>query len=247
MVVRIRIELTGTGLVATRACRALHGHSYSTSMGTDVSQLSNSMRGVSIADTSSSYQPTDAVDEYPVEYRSVPWSAEGKGRRHLTVRLALFYLACMAGIGGNKPQPGYPSLDSSWYQLDGACIHNTTGLVSKKPKRLEYPDPSGERGPRWETFEDDDGGETMEYLTLCSVLTLDVVEHEGRSYYYYIEEEQRVLISTDMPIYDVDNEQFGYFKGVAWRVGNSPESTSKHSKHSKSHSKSSNRQRKRRK
>lgn len=207
---------------------------------------------MSIADTTSSYQPTDAIDEYPVEYRSVPWTAEGKGRRHLTVRLALFYLACMAGIGENKPQPDYPSFDSSWYGLDGVCIHNSTGLVSKKPKRLEYPDPSGERGPRWVTFGDDnDNGEAVDYLTLQSVLTLDVVEHDGTRYYYYIEEEQRVLISAEMPIYDVDNEQFGYFEGTAWRIGNPPGSTSKHSvKHSGKHSKSgvsSNRPRKRRK
>lgn len=156
----------------------------------------------------------------------------------------------MAGIGENKPQPGYPSFDSSWYRLDGTCIHNSTGLVSKKPERLEYPDPSGKRGPRWVILDDDDDDddEAMEYLTLQSVLTLDVVEHDGRSYYYYVEEEQRVLISAEMPIYDVDNEQFGYFEGVAWRIGNPPESTSKHEgKHPKSPNESPDKARKRRK
>jgi len=255
VVVRVGIVLTGTGIAATRDRRTQQpqrqqsGHSRYASTSTQVSQLSASMQSMSMADSSSSYQPPAAVDEYTVEYRPIPWSSDGMGKHHLTVRLALFYLACMSSIGDNRLLASYPSLDSSWFRSDGICIHNTTGIILKNPKRLEYPDPAGERGPSWVTFDDADG-ESVDYLTLESVLTLDIAEPGGNEYYYYIEEEQRVLVSTEIPIYDATNEIFGYFDGLVWTVGYPPEpaeeSTSKSSKkHSKPASKLSSKPRKR--
>lgn len=185
--IRIRTELTEDSLALTRPRREELGHSYHTSTSTDVSQLSASMRNVSIADSSSEYQPTDAgVDGYPVEYRSIPWNNHGKGKHHLTVRLALFYLAWMAGIGQNAPQSSYPRFDSFWFRLDGVCVHNTTGMVSKKASSpLEHPNPTGERGPVWVTYGGDDDSEALDVLTLVSVLTLDVTESDGKYCYYY--------------------------------------------------------------
>jgi hypothetical protein len=114
-----------------------------------------------------------------VEYRSIPWG--NHGRQHLTVYLGLFYLAWLAAVGKTTLQFSYPSFDSCWPLLDGTFIHNTTGLVLKKATHLEHPDPAVERGPRWIEAT---GGQTA--ITLESVLTLDITEHRGRSYYYYV-------------------------------------------------------------
>ncbi|KPM34267.1 hypothetical protein AK830_g12308 [Neonectria ditissima] len=214
--IRIRTEPTGEGLAADRSRRQQPQHSHHASTSTDVSRLSTSMRNASIADSSSSWKPSGpTVDNYPVEYRAIPWDSHGRGKSHLTVRLALFYLAWMAGVGRNELQHSYPSLDSSWFSLDGSCLHNTTGLVSKKAaKRMEYSDPSGERGPRWETTEGGDDGESFQVLTLESVLTLEVTEHAGRNHYYYVDEGEPVVITSEIPIYDNSGQQYGYFRGA---------------------------------
>lgn len=238
VVIRIRTEPTGSGLGASKPSRQQPQHSYNTSASTDMSMLSTSMRDMSIS--GSSWKSTSpAVDGHPIEYRAIPWENHGRGKRQLTVRLALFYLSWMAALGRNEPQPSYPSLDSAWFSIDGAFLHNTTGLVSKKSaKKVEYPDPSGERGPRWETIEGDDDGESMQVLTLESVLTLDVTEHGGKNYYYFMDDEEPMLITSGIPIYDSSGEQYGYFDGLAWRVGSPPQPSentakSKRKKHRK--------------
>jgi hypothetical protein len=175
-----------------------------------------------------------------VEYRSIPWSNHGRGRHHLTVRLALFYLSWMTGVGQNALQPSYPSFDSFWFRLDGNCVHNTTGLLSKKPaKSLEYPNPSGERGPRWVTFGSEEENESLDVLTLESVLTLDVTKAEGTYYYYYYsgEADQVVLITQDTPVYDVTGEQYGFFDGLSWRTGSLADPSKARGKPRKKHRK----------
>lgn len=82
VVLRIRTEHTGTGLADKRTRRGQPGHSYHASTSTDISQLSAGVQGMSIGDTTSSYQPTEAIDEYPVEYQSIPWPAAGNGDRY---------------------------------------------------------------------------------------------------------------------------------------------------------------------
>lgn len=163
------------------------------------------MRNISIADSSSAFRPTDAsADGCLVEHRSIPWSNHGKGERHLIVRLALFYVAGLAGVGYYAPQPSYPSFGSFWFRLDGVCVHNTTGLVSKKAsKPLEYPNPAGERGPKWITTDSDDSSEALDVLTLDSILSLgDVTEMDGNHYYYYhdAETDKVMLITRDTPV-----------------------------------------------
>jgi len=48
----------------------------------------------------SSYHNTESDTEFvPIEYGAIPWANHADGRKQLTLRLGLFYLAMMAGYG----------------------------------------------------------------------------------------------------------------------------------------------------
>ena len=211
VVFRCTREKIGVGIGANRPSRtsqAILGHSRIVSVDTDISAVSGMLQSVSL---SSAYQATESgIDFLPVEYRAIPWSNHGDGKKRLTVRLGLFYLAMLAGYGPTSIQTEYPTFDSWFYGDDGMYHHNTTGIaVKKKPHRaiLQYPDPATS-GPRWITFDDAD------YLTRSSVRTL---EFDGQQeQYFFIYEENRVYITEDTVIYDEDAQQWGYFRGLAW-------------------------------
>lgn len=141
----------------------------------------------------------------------------GKGKRQLTVHLALFYLTWMAGMGQGELSSTYPSFDSSWPLLDGTFIHNTTGLLLKKAKNIEYPNPSREdRGPAWVTVGSQEDGEPALALTLESIVSLEITEHH---FYYYVNSDEPILVTGDMLVYDEMNGEFGHFEGLVWTVG----------------------------
>ncbi|SPQ18171.1 59cbd2bc-236a-4f44-bea9-fbf7a29eed27 [Thermothielavioides terrestris] len=225
VVMRVTPMPTAESSVTTRQAsqaEALAAHYRHISTSTTMSSLSSSLRDMSL-DSSSSYRPTDlAEDGYIVEYRAIPWG--NRGQQDLTVQLGLFYLAWLAGIGPNTLKFSYPSFDSCWPLLDGTFIHNTTGLALEKAVKLEYPDPAVERGPRW--VETTDG---QSVLTLKSVLTLDITHHQGRNYYYYLhddgETQTPTLITAAFIIYDEENQLYGYFDSLVWKVGDPAEAS----------------------
>ncbi|KAK0629942.1 hypothetical protein B0T17DRAFT_527065 [Bombardia bombarda] len=191
----------------------------------DTSKLSDALQNTSLS--SNSYQPTDSGGEYlSVEYRVIPWTNHGDGKRHLTVRLALFYLSMMAGLGPSAIQTEYPSFDS-WFCLDnGGFMHNTTGRIEKKlpPNAVvQYLDPATSR-PEWVTLEG------VQYLTRASVRTLGV----DRNQYYYVDEgNNRVYVTKDVDVYDRESEQLGCFDGLAWMGPDEVEKSNKNKKRRK--------------
>jgi hypothetical protein len=155
-----------------------------------------------------------------VEYRSIPW--ESTGKQHLTVHLGLFYLAWLAAAGDNALQFKYPSFDSCWPRLDGTLIHNTTGLAVKKLVSVEHPEPEREKGAVWIDIEAESGQHTV--MTLESARTLDITKANGRFYYCYavtsdVGETQMALVTEDIPVFDEDSQQLGYFDAVTWKIG----------------------------
>ncbi|KAH7184196.1 hypothetical protein DER44DRAFT_682241 [Fusarium oxysporum] len=237
VVFRVTPQATGEGLAPTRTLRqtARPGHSYHFSESTDASNLSDMMRDMSM-ESPSSYRPTSsATDGFAVEYQAVPMKNHGHGKRQLTVQLALFYLAWIAGAGNNTIFNRYPRFDSSWPRLDGMFLHSTMGLLSAKAKNLDYPYNQDERGPKWIDVNVDETGEPIHVLTLESVLTLDIAQRGGRYFYFYQDdEEEEVLITKEMPIYDRDGNVYGYFDGLVWNTGSPPDPSKKTKKQGKS-------------
>lgn len=129
----------------------------------------------------SSYQETDSSTEFaPLEYQAIPWANHGDGRKQLTVRLALFHLAMMAGYGPNFIQTKYPDFDTWYYGGNGIYAHSTSSIrLSKKPPKtsIQYP-VREDSGSRWVTF---DG---VDYITRHSVRTLDF--DRQREQYFYV-------------------------------------------------------------
>ncbi|RSL47983.1 hypothetical protein CEP53_009709 [Fusarium sp. AF-6] len=208
VVMRITQMPTSTGIAPTRSPREQpsQGHSYNISSSTDISMLSGAMRDMSMPSSSSRKPGGPATD--------------GEGKRQITVHLALFYLNWMAGMGQGSLSATYPSFDSSWPLLDGTFVHNTTGLLLKKAKNIEYPNPSREdRGPSWVTVGSQEDGEPALALTLESAISLEITEHHGRHFYYYVNGDQPTLVTNEMPVYDEMNGEFGYFEGLVWTVG----------------------------
>jgi len=225
IVFRICAELTGPGQAIDRPRRqAALGHERNTSVGTTISQLSSAMQSTSLDNPSSSYKTVDGgIDGFHVEYQTVPWEKHGGSR--LSVRLALFYLAMMAGFGARRILVAYPALDSWWWSAndDGTFTHNTTGMPSrKKPQNLEYPDPTGPRDPEWVTFSSDDG-ESHGVLTRTSARTLEI-DTERQQHYYVISPldtqsnptPQRVYVDENMLVFDEDTRRYGRFKRLVW-------------------------------
>ncbi|RSL58986.1 hypothetical protein CEP54_007509 [Fusarium duplospermum] len=222
VVMRITQMPTSTGIASTRSPREQpsQGHSYSISSSTDISMLSGAMRDMSMPSSSSHKPGGPATDGHRIEYRAIPMENHGKGKRQLTVHLALFYLTWMAGMGQGSLSETYPGFDSSWPLLDGTFIHNTTGLLLKKAKNIEYPNPSREdRGPAWVTVGSQEDGEPALALTLESVVSLEITEYQGRHFYYYVNSDQPTLVTSEMPVYDEMTGEFGYFEGLVWTVG----------------------------
>jgi hypothetical protein len=239
VVLRVTPQPTGEGLAPTKPLREPTGpgHSYHFSESTDASNLSDMLRDMSM-ESPSSYRPTSsATDGFAVEYQAVPMESHGNGKRQLTVQLALFYLAWIAGAGTNTLLNRYPSFDSSWPRLDGLFLHNTMGLLSTKAKNLDYPYSQHERGPMWTNVGDDGNGEPIHILTLDSVLTLEITQR-GRGYFYCYQEDEgeEVLITNDILIYDIHNEVYGYFDGLRWNTGSPPGPSRKPRKQEKSSS-----------
>ena len=220
VVMRITPRGTAAGSAIARESRQpqVVTHNRNVSATSTISQLSASLRGISVT-TDSSYQSTGlgCVDGYKVEYCSIPWENEGK--KDLTVHLGLFYLSWLAAVGQGGLQFKYPKFDSCWPRLDGTFIHNTTGLAVKKPTRLEQPDGNLEPTPHWIEVE---GGERV--MTLQSARNLSITESNGRYYYYYthVDESgasQPLMLGTGFPVYDEESGQYGYFDSLTWRVG----------------------------
>ncbi|OAA61224.1 hypothetical protein SPI_05248 [Niveomyces insectorum RCEF 264] len=266
VVLRIRTEPTGAGLAAGRSRRAqqtvlpartaplspapARGHARQESAATDVSGLSESIQGMSVADSSGTYKSTEAIDDYPVEYRAIPWGnhaggghgdpGKGKGRDApvLTVRLALFYLCWMAAVGPNTPQESYPSLDSYWWNPYAvAFISNSTGFQHKNgvPSKLQYYNPQARnRGPVYVNAILDDATEAAEeqpILTLASVLTFDTVRQSDGSLVYAFHDDETGVdyqITQDVLVLDEDTNTIGHFVNLVWRDGRPVRSASKH-------------------
>jgi len=224
VVLRVSLELTGSGQAADRPKRELGsaalGHSRMSSSETDLSRLSSALQSVSLSN--SIYTPQDdGVEAYRVEYQAIPWKSSGP---QLSIRLALFYLAMMAGYGSHSILPAYPAFDSHWWSDAHAelFVHNTTGFPSKIPRNLEHPDPTGQRGPEIKAFTSGTGRPGT-FLTRASVRTL-AIDLQREQPYYDVEEPDeegkmvscRIFVDDNVTIYDADTGQHGRLRGLRW-------------------------------
>lgn len=213
VVFRCSIEPTGPSGMASRPIReSAASQSYHHDSSTSDPDISDMMQNTSL-EYSSYYQSSDSGDEFcPVEYRAIPWTNHGDGRAQLTIRLALFYLAKMAGFGQIAIQYEYPAFDSwCWFPEDGLYMHNTTGRKSKKmPSHgsLQHFDPSN-AGPQ---FAEIDG---LLYLTRASAITLNI-DRRTSQYYYNPESGEVVYLDSQVWVYDEQFQDFGFFNGVRW-------------------------------
>ncbi|KAK0702712.1 hypothetical protein B0H67DRAFT_558327 [Lasiosphaeris hirsuta] len=222
VVLRVSVELTGPGQAIDRPkrqpCSTL-GHSRMSSTETDVSHLSSALQGTSL--NNSLYAPPDnGVEAYHVEYQTIPWENSGH-KSQLSIRLALFYLAMMAGYGARSLLPAYPAFDSCWWCDSNAdlFVHNTTGIPSKIPHNLEHPNPTGQRGPAFTS----ETGRPEKFLTRASVQTLDI-DLQRQQPYYDVEESdeqgkmvtRRIFVDDNVTIYDADTAQYGRLQGLRW-------------------------------
>ncbi|OAA59099.1 hypothetical protein SPI_06301 [Niveomyces insectorum RCEF 264] len=144
VVLRITRERVGTGLAAHRlrrapavavsyapqaagaaAAAAATAAFYDDSAG-NISGLSDTF-----ANTTASYDDsaTTSYSIYPPEYALIPWTSHGPGK--LTVKLALWCLAMMAGNGDGHVDYSYPYLDS-WREVEGGYFHNTKGVFKSR-------------------------------------------------------------------------------------------------------------------
>ncbi|KAL8377050.1 hypothetical protein RB595_007944 [Gaeumannomyces hyphopodioides] len=212
VVFRCAREKVGPGIAATRPVRGSQadlGHSRVGSGETDISILSSKLQSVVF---SSAYQPTESgVAFAPVEYQAIPWSNHGDGKKQLTVRLGLFYLAMMAGYGARSIQTEYPAFDSWFYdEKRSTFVHNTLGTKAKKmPPNvvLQHPDPDAS-GPAFATFNG------VDYITRRSVRTLHF--DEQREQYAYMDGGDTVYITEETAVYDEESGRLGYFRGLTW-------------------------------
>ncbi len=237
--IRVTITPTGSGIALDRPRRENLGHAPHHSAGTNMTDISSTLMSVSTTDTSGSYRTTAATDTPMVEYKSIPWGNHGDGKRHLTVFLALFYMAWLAGVGNSNLQFEYPSLDSCWPTISGNRFqHNSMGVKSKTPMAdLEFPDPTADRNPKWLTFPDADGT-PIQVMTFQSAVLQDVVRKDGVYHRQYIftrtdpvewgedgeptrfEETQiPILLNADVLVYDQPSDKVGYFVGLGWVDG----------------------------
>ncbi|KAL8410428.1 hypothetical protein RB596_000201 [Gaeumannomyces avenae] len=222
VVFRCAKETIGPGAAASRSRRTqeppLPTHRRVASAGSEVSQVSDSFQSLSVAGSEQAssqveYQPSNTGGELmPVEYRAIPWANHGDGKHQLTVRLGLFYLSLMAGLGSRVMGTDYPAFDSWCYSDNGLYIHNTTGSVTeKRPPQadiLQYHD-RGASGPQ---FEEVDG---VSYLTRASVRTLDY--DTSREQYFYNDGEERIVYITRQEyVFDTETQRWGYFQGLEW-------------------------------
>lgn len=229
VVIRVSAQLTGARQATNRLRRRPPplGRDRTTSVGSAISRLSSAMQGMSLGGSSSYRPPGGGIDAFRVEYQTIAWKEHGNGRSRLSIRLALFYLAMMAGFGHRSLLTGYPAFDSWWWCVDDDCsfVHNTTGMPSKKrPRALEYPDPNGQRGPEWVSFTSSDGV-SEDYLTRTSARTLDV-DPERQQHYFSLSQpdehgneiSRTFFVDEDMLLFDLDAAQYGRFKGLVWVV-----------------------------
>ncbi|KAK4233266.1 hypothetical protein C8A03DRAFT_39039, partial [Achaetomium macrosporum] len=121
-------EYVGLGIGATRSPRQpQHRRGPST-----VSELSDSVRAMSISSRTQSYVESGKGLEYQSpKYRVIPWANQGES--DLTVKSALFHLCVMAGYGSGHISTSYPKLSTWWYLSDGRVRHNTSGFIKMKP------------------------------------------------------------------------------------------------------------------
>lgn len=215
VVFRCSREVIESGRALARPPRTMvsPGHYRDVSGSSAMSALSDSMQRASLGPVSSPYQPTETGNEYhPLEYQAIPWANCGDGKRQLTVRLSLLYLALMAGYGPSNIQSEYPSMDSWCLFETGVYAHNTTGETTKKRPsgaKIEYYDPSA-AGAVWEMV----GGERC--LTRSSAYTLPVDRRENMYYYYDHDSGERVFLTEGHTVYDQHRNEFGFFRGLLW-------------------------------
>ncbi|CAK7222582.1 hypothetical protein SCUCBS95973_004890 [Sporothrix curviconia] len=235
---------------STTMAHAAHARQLSTATVDTV--LSDSVRSMSIADSSGSYAPSVMFADV-CEYRAIPWEAcadssgpsshKGKGKVApvLTVRLALFYLCWMAGCGWITPQENYPPLDSYW-QWDSTMpfIHNSMGIVYKskgQPKRIHHPN------PQVGGADSQAGGEGEgTCLTRAVALTLEVVklDNGSRVYKYVTDEGASHLVTPEVPVLDTETNVLGHFVNLVWQAGEyMPPPSSSRGKHAHNPSRSS--------
>ena len=79
------------------------------------------------------------------------------------------------------------------------------------------------------------------YLLLLALenfcLTLEITEHKGKHFYFFLDGDKPVLVTSAVSIYDEANGEYGYFDGLVLNFGTAQEPSSKTSEHGESSSK----------
>ncbi|KAK3940388.1 hypothetical protein QBC46DRAFT_364171 [Diplogelasinospora grovesii] len=199
------------GFLVTESGRPVEAHSRHVSTKHEhLTQLSESLRDLSVG--------RSGTDNYIVEYRAIPWG--------------LFYLAWLAAVGDiNTLQAKYPSFDfvvaatrrDIRPQHHGACDQRrhratTWSIPTRRTKE-------GRGGSKLK-------GDGRKVLNSCICPHPSISSSMGGQHsYYYMVGEKEVLIDIPTPIWDEDNQEYGYFDSLTWRFASAREepSTSKKS------------------